>query len=238
MTSNTQSQRVPDTTYNTKYPYNQVMLTEGGHLIEIDNTPGAERIRIGHKSGSYTEMNSDGSVVTVHAGHHSEYAKGGKTITADQNIDTKAGGGSRSTQSGDTYNETNGDQNTVHNGDKIEATIGSVTHMVKGDVNELTQGHHTTKVNGDSNHQTMGASTIKSTGGMQITSDAGSVTVSSQGASMVMNGGVVTFTASKFVFNGEVHLGADGGKPVVMSTDKDSAGNDVPSPTTTKVFMV
>ncbi|MDR3502877.1 MAG: hypothetical protein P4L79_09865 [Legionella sp.] len=231
------NKRVPDTSYNTKYPYNQVFLTEGGHLVEFDNTPGAERVRIGHKSGGYTEMNSDGSVVTVHAGHHYEYAKGGKTVTSDHNIDTKAGGGTRATHAGDSYIETNGDQNTVHNGDKIEATIGSITQMVKGNFNQLVQGHVTSKTNGDLNQQVEGAATIKATGGFQITSDSSSITLSSQGASMTMSDGVFTFNATKFVFNGEVHLGADGGTLAVMSTDQDSAGNKVPSPQSKKVFI-
>lgn len=44
------------------YPQNNVLETPGGHLIEIDDSEGAERIRIFHKSGSQIQMRTDGDV--------------------------------------------------------------------------------------------------------------------------------------------------------------------------------
>jgi len=236
--ANTSNQRVPDSSYFTLYPYNQTYLTEGGHLLELDNTPGHERIRIGHKSGGYSETNSDGSHVEVHAGHNYSYGKGGATISVDHNMDTKAGGGARSSHAGDTYHETAGDKNTCHTGDKIDAVIGAVTNMVKGNKNDLTQGHHTTKTNGDSNHYTSGTTTLKGGGNFQVTSDGGTVTITAPGSSITMGaGGVVTIKASKIVLNGEVHLGADGGTLAVQATDLDTAGNAVPAPKSSRVFI-
>lgn len=46
----------PEATYGARYPYNKVFESERGHVIEIDDTPGAERIHIYHNSGHYTEM--------------------------------------------------------------------------------------------------------------------------------------------------------------------------------------
>jgi muramidase (phage lysozyme) len=45
------------------YPFNRITETAGGHSIELDDTPGAERIRVGHSSGSYIEMHQNGIVV-------------------------------------------------------------------------------------------------------------------------------------------------------------------------------
>lgn len=45
-----------------RYPNNKVFKTSAGHLIEIDDTPGKERIRIFHKSGSQIQFRIDGSV--------------------------------------------------------------------------------------------------------------------------------------------------------------------------------
>ena len=53
----------PETSYATKYPYNNVMDTESGHLLEFDDTPGAERVHIAHRSGSFIEWFPDGSRV-------------------------------------------------------------------------------------------------------------------------------------------------------------------------------
>jgi hypothetical protein len=53
----------PVSPYNAKYPYNKVLRTESGHLIEIDDTVSKERIHIMHKTGTYVEIDSDGQVV-------------------------------------------------------------------------------------------------------------------------------------------------------------------------------
>ena len=38
------------------YPFNKVVETEGGHLFEIDDTPGNERFSRFHKSGTNEEF--------------------------------------------------------------------------------------------------------------------------------------------------------------------------------------
>lgn len=50
-------------TYNPQYPYNTVLIeSEAGHLIEVDDTPNAERVHIYHRAGSHIEMCPDGGV--------------------------------------------------------------------------------------------------------------------------------------------------------------------------------
>lgn len=46
----------------TEYPDNHVIESFGGHIIEIDDFPGNERIKIKHVSGTYLEMLPDGSI--------------------------------------------------------------------------------------------------------------------------------------------------------------------------------
>lgn len=53
----------PESAYASKYPYNKVLQTERGHVVEIDDTPGNERIHIYHKSGTYREIDKDGRLV-------------------------------------------------------------------------------------------------------------------------------------------------------------------------------
>lgn len=48
----------------TKYPYNKVQVTESGHLMEYDDSPGNERIFIRHHIGSYMHMHNNGDVVS------------------------------------------------------------------------------------------------------------------------------------------------------------------------------
>lgn len=53
----------PDIPYNAKYPYNKVMETESGHIMEFDDTPENERIHLYHRKGTYTEIDVNGSQV-------------------------------------------------------------------------------------------------------------------------------------------------------------------------------
>jgi len=53
-----------ETEYAAQYPYNKTITTESGHVLELDDTPKAERIHIYHKSGAYVEIFPDGSIVT------------------------------------------------------------------------------------------------------------------------------------------------------------------------------
>lgn len=54
----------PAPAYGAKYPFNKVKRTLSGHVIEIDDTPNAERIHIYHKSGTYMEIDHEGRTVT------------------------------------------------------------------------------------------------------------------------------------------------------------------------------
>lgn len=61
-----------------KYPYNKVTVTESGHLMEYDDSPGNERIFIRHFIGSYMHMHNNGDVVNKVIGSHWEIIAGNK----------------------------------------------------------------------------------------------------------------------------------------------------------------
>lgn len=61
----------PESSYKAQYPYNKVHQTESGHIIEFDDTPGAERIHIYHRNGTFFEIDPNGSVISRTVG--SEY---------------------------------------------------------------------------------------------------------------------------------------------------------------------
>lgn len=54
----------PGPAYNAKYPYNRVIQTAAGHSIELDDTPGAERVMVYHSSGSYIQIDTTGTTTT------------------------------------------------------------------------------------------------------------------------------------------------------------------------------
>lgn len=53
----------PVSPFKGEYPYNKVTETESGHIIEMDDTPGSERIHVYHKSGTFVEIDNTGSLV-------------------------------------------------------------------------------------------------------------------------------------------------------------------------------
>ena len=54
----------PETPYDAKYPYNHVHESESGHIRELDDTPGAERIHERHANGTGYEIHPQGDKVT------------------------------------------------------------------------------------------------------------------------------------------------------------------------------
>lgn len=77
--------------YNAQYPLNHVKQTESGHVVEFDDTPKSERIHIYHKSGTYSEIDANGTQVRRIVGDDYEilerdgylYVKGNKNVTID-----------------------------------------------------------------------------------------------------------------------------------------------------------
>jgi GH24 family phage-related lysozyme (muramidase) len=63
VTAKSQQWSEPYPAYNALYPYNQANETESGHVFELDDTPGSERIQIAHRSGSFIEWFPSGTKV-------------------------------------------------------------------------------------------------------------------------------------------------------------------------------
>ena len=61
--ANDQSWSEPASPYIAEYPYNKAMETESGHVFELDDTPGSERVHLAHRSGSFVEFYPSGTKV-------------------------------------------------------------------------------------------------------------------------------------------------------------------------------
>ena len=58
----------PLAAYGAKYPFNKVFESESGHVQEFDDTPGQERIHTYHRSGTFTEVDANGTQVNYIVG--------------------------------------------------------------------------------------------------------------------------------------------------------------------------
>lgn len=114
----------PESTYAAVYPHNKVTETESGHVFEVDDTTGAERIHNYHKSGTFEEIDASGNKVTRIVGSNYEviavdnrvYVKGRCDLTVDGNVTTKI----------------NGNWNIEVMGDKTEVIRGSHNQQITG----------------------------------------------------------------------------------------------------------
>ena len=87
----------PSSPYNAQYPYNQVYQSEAGHVLEFDSTPGSERIHLFHKTGTFQEIDENGTMVTRVKGDNYEiidrngniYIKGEANLTIDGALNLK-----------------------------------------------------------------------------------------------------------------------------------------------------
>jgi hypothetical protein len=75
----------PKSSYAAKYPDNHVTKTKSGHVIEVDDTPDNERIRIIHKTGTYVEVNRTGQRVSKIVDNDIEVVVKDKTVYVSGN---------------------------------------------------------------------------------------------------------------------------------------------------------
>ena len=142
----------PGDAYGGRYPENKAWKTASGHLIELDDTPGAERIHVFHTSGSAVEFLPNGSVVvriedeeyTVVRGDRSVHVGGNRTEAVDGDHSERIGlsqgveigasqelqvGGSRQATIGASVNETVGASKTETIGASRSVTVGGVDSL-------------------------------------------------------------------------------------------------------------
>ncbi len=100
LTANNITINIPKSPYNAVYPYNRVYESESGHLMEIDDTPNAERLLQFHRSGTYHEIYPKGDSVVMIIGNDYKivkqddnlYVQGNLNITIDNDCNLKING--------------------------------------------------------------------------------------------------------------------------------------------------
>lgn len=120
----TQPESAANTSYQPQYPYNNVKQTRSGHMFEMDDTKGRERVRLHHRTGTFIEMQPNGDEV------HKVYGNGFEITVKDKKI--QIGGKCVVEILGDAF---------IHiAGDKTETVDGSVVQTIKGNYTQVVQG--------------------------------------------------------------------------------------------------
>lgn len=157
-----------------QYPLNQVRETVSGHVTEIDDTPGSERMLFRHRTGAGIELRADGTVIVsstnntiritggdekviVEGDGHITY-NGNLTLDVTGDMDLKVGGDMNLRVAGDRNTEILGsDKTIVHRSSQstthhntAEYVLGVKTSTVLGDRNSITKGGSKAFVEGGS----------------------------------------------------------------------------------------
>ena len=161
----------PATAYAAEYPNNKVTQTTSGHIIEIDDTPGAERINVRHRSGTFVEIHPNGDVVQnngnrfqITTGNDNVHITGVCNLTIDQDCNT--------TILGNWNIDVTGDKTETIGGNFTETIGGNVVEDVSGNVDETVGGSVTESISGS---QTTSAASMDINGGSGIDMDAGTI---------------------------------------------------------------
>jgi len=118
----------PESAYRGAYPYNKVTQTESGHIIEVDDTPGSERLHIYHRSGTYIEIDANGSMVKRTKGSSYEIIDRNGKISIAGRADISVNGACNIFVGNDANIEVEGDTNiTCHN--DITAQAGGTFNL-------------------------------------------------------------------------------------------------------------
>lgn len=163
----------PESKYEQKFPFNRVFESESGHVTEIDDTPGQERLHEYHRSGTFREVHPDGSVVnkTVNDIYNfilrnmRTHVEGSMYLTVDkgQELYINRDGGSDDllikVGSGGDFNI-----EVVKGNVDLKISDGNLTKYINGDVTETITGNYTKKVTGNSTED-IGGNSIKKVGG-------------------------------------------------------------------------
>jgi hypothetical protein len=130
------------------YPYNKVTETESGHVFEVDDTKGAERIHLYHRSGTFHEIHPDGTESTRIVNDKWEVvAKDNKLfIAGNADITVEKGHVTINVNTGDVDMKIlKGDMNTeVSEGNvNLGVTLGNVDAQIGGTLNADVIGNTT-----------------------------------------------------------------------------------------------
>ena len=152
----------PHVPYGAKYPFNHVRETESGHIQEFDDTPGYERLHTYHKSGTFEEIDVNGTKVTriVGDGYVIYDRNGFISIAGDANVTT----------SGNVNILCQSDANIEVAGSAEMKVGGNLDIGVARDMNVAVEGTFSLWSNGGANIQTKGNLHARSGGLMFVSS--------------------------------------------------------------------
>jgi hypothetical protein len=125
----------PPSDWDALPPLNNVIAsTESGHFMEMDDTPGAERIRLQHRTGTFTEIQSTGQQIVKVIGDKYEIIAANNNVLISGICNISIEGDSIINVSGDAYSQVDGDSYMRVNGKTNINSTGKIKVVSAEDI--------------------------------------------------------------------------------------------------------
>lgn len=158
-----------------RYPFNKVYESESGHIQEIDDTPGNERLNRQHVAGTFEEIYNDGTRNVKIVGNDFEVVVGNKNIHVKGNCNMTFQGNLRQLVHGNYHLEVEKDMTMNIHGSLQQKIGGNLeTEIVRGRSTNVGTNDNLTVINDlTENILNDKLSTIGNDSVYQITNDLG-----------------------------------------------------------------
>ena len=212
-----------------QYPHNTIWETPGGHIIEMDDTLGNERMMIRHHSGAGIEIKPDGTVylssindMLVSTGNDAHVVVEGNahmTYQGSLNVDV----------AGDYNMNVGGNLNQVISGDIVQQVDGGKRTTVEKNYGNTVKGHYSNTINKSKSEIILAGSTQAVKGDMEIACE-GSMGVFASGSQRITSETQQNMTSP----NTNIHatdlsvfgdVGTFGGENIVLYSYNHHLGN-------------
>ena len=141
------------------YPFNKVWETETGHCFEVDDTPGNGRISNYHNSGTFEEIQADGTKITKVVGDGYDITLKDKRVEIRGSCDIHVAGDASLYVQGDMYTEVDGNQFNSIKGNRVTKVGGNDLLEVLSSQNTQINGQRGCRVTGDDTETIVGNQT-------------------------------------------------------------------------------
>jgi hypothetical protein len=164
----------PQIPYNAKYPFNKVIQTESGHVIEYDDTPHSERLHHMHRTGTFEEIDPNGTVVRRIVGDNYEIVDRNGYISISGNSQVTIAGSSNVYIMNNSSLYVDGNVNMECRGNMSQNVCGDYKLKARSFTFEAAQGDFDVRAN---------------SGNIELASMAGNVGIDAPSGQLLLNGG-------------------------------------------------
>lgn len=196
----------------TQYGAVQVQETKSGHKIVMDDTPGGERVVVGHRTGSGLELRSDGSInirsknnmaividasgaiiiegdLRVSSKNLSIDATGDLDLNVSGDFNLKVAGDKKETIYGSHRKEISGNKGEIIKGNNSKTILGAETNTILGNQNNIVKGNSGNTIQGSATWSVKGV--FKMSSAAEFTTAAPSMNMSAADISILASGGTI-----------------------------------------------